>query len=89
MHSSNILGTISVEHIKSVKMISDDNEDEFVVGGVRLTKRGIEAMAKAQGYDPGRAIKGLTTIEEGKSFVEQFKPWIDFFGVDLDIQRND
>ena len=32
-------------------------------------------MAKAQGYDPGRAVKGLTTIEEGKEFVEQFKPW--------------
>ena len=46
-------------------------------------------MAKAQGYDPGRAIKGLTTIEEGKSFVEQFKPWIDFFGVDLDISSDD
>ena len=45
----------------------------------------ILAMAKAQGYDPGRAIKGLTTIEEGKSFVEQFKPWIDFFGVDLEL----
>ena len=62
--------------------------DEFVVGGVRLTKRGIEAMAKAQGYDPGRAIKGLTTIEDGKSFVEQFKPWVDFFGVDLEISEN-
>ena len=66
----------------------DDNDDEFVVGGVRLTKRGIEAMAKAQGYDPGRAIKGLTTIEDGKSFVEQFKPWVDFFGVDLEISEN-
>ena len=53
-------------------VVLDDNEDEFVVGGVRLTKRGFEAMAKAQGYDPGRAIKGLTTIEDGKSFVEQF-----------------
>jgi len=69
-------------------IVLDDNEDEFIVGGVRLTKRGIEAMAKAQGYDPGRAIKGLTTIEEGKSFVEQFKPWIDFFGVDLDISSD-
>ena len=55
---------------------------------MRLTKKGIEALAKAQGYDPGRAIKGLTTIEEGKSFVEQFKPWIDFFGVDLDISSD-
>tara|TARA_B100000902_G_scaffold398501_1_gene465490 strand:+ start:1475 stop:1726 length:252 start_codon:yes stop_codon:yes gene_type:complete len=66
-------------------IVTDDKGDDFVVGGVRLTKRGIEAMAKAQGYDPGRAIKGLTTIEEGKSFVEQFKPWVDFFGVDLDL----
>ena len=45
-------------------------------------------MAKAQGYDPGRAIKGLTTIEDGKSFVEQFKPGVDFFGVDLEISDN-
>jgi hypothetical protein len=66
-------------------VVKDDEDDEHVVGGVRLTKKGIEAMARTQGYDPGRAIKGLPTIEEGKTFVEQFKPWIDFFGVDLDI----
>ena len=56
-------------------VVLDDNGDEFVVGGVRLTKRGIEAMAKAQGYDPGRAIKGLQSFEEGRTFVEQFEPW--------------
>ncbi|MBO82924.1 MAG: hypothetical protein CL506_01000 [Actinobacteria bacterium] len=66
-------------------IVLDDNDDEFIVGGVRLTKKGIEAMAKTQGYDPGRAIKGLTTVEEGKSFVEQFKPWIDFFGADIEL----
>ena len=66
-------------------IVLDDNDDEFIVGGIRLTKKGIEAIAKTQGYDPGRAIKGLTTVEEGKSFVEQFKPWIDFFGVDIEL----
>ncbi len=66
-------------------IVLDDNDDEFIVGGIRLTKKGIEAMAKTQGYDPGRAVKGLTTVEEGKSFVEQFKPWIDFFGVDIEL----
>ena len=69
-------------------VVLDDSGEEFVVGGVRLTKRGIEAMAKAQGYDPGRAIKGLTTIEEGKEFVEQFKPWVDFFGTDIELSGN-
>ena len=67
-------------------IVKDDDDDEHVVGGVRLTKKGIEAMARTQGYDPGRTIKGLPTIEEGKTFVEQFKPWVDFFGIDLDIK---
>ena len=43
-------------------------------------------MAKARGYDPGRSTKGLTSEEEGKKFVEGFKPWIEFCGEDLEIE---
>ena len=50
---------------------------------MRDTKRGIEALAKTNGYDPGRAIKGLTSIEEGRTFVEQFEPWREFFPGDV------
>jgi len=61
-------------------LIVDDGQGSlFSVGGVRETKRGIEALAKTNGYDPGRAIKGLNSIEEGKKFVEQFEPWKEFF----------
>ena len=64
-------------------IVLDDNEDEFIVGGVRLTKRGIEALAKTTGYDPGRAIKGLQSLEEGRTFVEQFEPWKEFYPGEL------
>ena len=60
-------------------IVDDEQGNLFSVGGVRKTKRGIEALAKTTGYDPGRAIKGLNTLEEGKNFVEGFEPWREFF----------
>ena len=63
-----------------------DDGNTTIVGGVRITKKGIEAMAKARGYDPGRSVKDLTSVEEGKKFVEDFKPWIEFCGMDLEIE---
>ena len=39
-------------------IVDDEQGNLFSVGGVRKTKRGIEALAKTTGYDPGRAIKG-------------------------------
>ena len=56
-------------------LITDDGEQQEEVGGVRETKRGFDAFAKTFGYDPGRAEKGITTIDEAKTFVESFKPW--------------
>lgn len=50
-----------------------ENEEE--VGGVRETKRGFDAFAKTFGYEPGRAEKGIGSMDEAKEFVEQFKPW--------------
>ena len=54
---------------------SDDGGLEEEVGGVRETKRGFDAFAKTFGYDPGRAVKGLASMDDGKQFVESFKPW--------------
>jgi hypothetical protein len=56
-------------------LITDDGEQQEEVGGVRETKRGFDAFAKTFGYDPGRAEKGITTLDEAKTFVESFKPW--------------
>ena len=64
-------------------IVENDEGDTFSVGGVRTTKRGIEALAKTTGYDPGRAIKGLDSVEEGRTFVEQFEPWREVFPGDL------
>ena len=60
-------------------IVENDEGDTFSVGGVRDTKRGIEALAKTTGYDTGRAVKGLGSMEEGRTFVEQFEPWREFF----------
>ena len=53
----------------------DDVEQEVEIGGVRETKRGFDAFAKTFGYEPGRAQKGMPTLEEAREFVESFKPW--------------
>ena len=64
-------------------LVENDEGETFSVGGVRETKRGIEALAKTTGYDPGRAVKGLQSLEEGRTFVEQFEPWREFFPGEL------
>ena len=53
--------------------MDDGSEEE--IGGVRETKRGFDAFAKTFGYEPGRAVKGMATMEEAKQFVESFSPW--------------
>lgn len=69
--------------------VEEDDGNKFSVGGVRETKRGIEAMAKTMGYDPGRAVKGLSSFEEGRAFVVQFEPWRDFFpGEPLELEQD-
>ena len=61
-------------------LLSDDGT-ETEVGAVRQTKRGFDALAMTNTYDPGRAQKGIATMEEAKAFVEAFTPW-DLFGGD-------
>ncbi len=56
-------------------LASDDLEMEEEIGGVRQTKRGFDAFAKTFGYDPGRAQKGIPSMDEAKGFVESFSPW--------------
>jgi hypothetical protein len=62
-------------------LTTDDGEQQEEVGGVRETKSGFDAFAKTFGYDPGRAEKGIATLDEAKAFVESFKPW-EMFGSD-------
>ena len=67
--------------------VEDDSGERFIVGGVRNTRRGIEALAKTTGYDPGRATKDLDSLDQGRQFVEQFEPWRDFFpGEPLELE---
>ena len=56
-------------------VLLDDNEDEEEIGGVRETKNGFDAFAKTFGYDPGRAQKSISTMDQAKEFVESFSPW--------------
>ncbi len=65
-------------------VLLDDFGAEIEVGAVRQTKRGFDALAKTNTYDPGRAQKGFASLEEAKEFVEFFHPW-DIFGGDLDM----
>ena len=50
------------------------------IGGVRETKRGFDAFAQTFGYDPGRAQKGIASMDEAKAFVESFRPWDQYRG---------
>ena len=56
-------------------LASDDDQSVEEIGGVRETKRGYDAFAKTFGYEPGRAQKGIPSMEEAKEFVESFRPW--------------
>ncbi len=76
------------EHRIGQKLVlqGDDNSEEEL-GAVRKTPRGYDALARALGYDPGRAAKGLASVEEAKQFVEAFTPWDLFEGTaDLAVE---
>ncbi len=63
-------------------LTSDDEQSVEEIGGVRETKRGFDAFAKTFGYEPGRAQKGIPSMEEAKEFVENFRPWNLYDGAD-------
>ena len=52
-----------------------DGEREQRIGGVRETPRGFDALAITFGYEPERARRDITSMDEAKAFVESFKPW--------------
>jgi hypothetical protein len=70
------------ERRRGQRLILQDeaNGHEEEVGGVRETKGGFDAFAKTFSYEPGRAMKGIATLEEAKEFVESFRPWELFEG---------
>ncbi len=63
-------------------LTSEDEQSVEEIGGVRETKRGYDAFAKTFGYEPGRAQKGIPSMEEAKEFVESFRPWDLYDGAD-------
>ena len=68
-------------------MLEVDDGDQMEMGAVRGTPRGFDAFATTNTYDPGRAQKGIATIEEAKTFVESFRPWELFVGpADLEVE---
>lgn len=70
-------------------VVSDEAGEETEVGGIRSTPRGHDAFAKATGYDPGRAQKGMATIEEARAFVESFRPWEIYEGAEeLEVESD-
>lgn len=60
---------------KGWRLILTDGDTAEEIGGIRETPRGYDAFAKTFGYEPGRAAKGIASMEEAREFVEQFSPW--------------
>ena len=63
------------EHRIGQQLILSRDGGEEVVGTIRRTPRGYDAAAQTFGYDPGRAEKGMGSLEEARAFVESFRPW--------------
>lgn len=68
-------------------LVTDEGEQE--VGGVRTTPRGHDAFARTFGYEPGRAQKDMSSLEEARAFVESFRPWELFVGeVEIEVESD-
>jgi hypothetical protein len=76
------------EHPKGLDLtlLMDDGVEQNL-GGVREMRKGIQAIAATRGYEPGRAIKGLGSIDEGKEFVLGFQPWREFVPDELEVEE--
>ena len=61
-------------------VLDTENDEKITLGAVRQTRRGFDAFATTLGYDPGRATKGIPTLEQAKTFVLSFEPWNLFEG---------
>ena len=71
-----------------MNLVVDDGESEQRVGGIRVLKSGIQAIAETRGYDPGRAERDLPSVEVAREFVEHFEPWREFFAETLEVEAD-
>ncbi|MDP7578127.1 MAG: hypothetical protein QGF12_01120 [SAR202 cluster bacterium] len=75
------------ERRKGQRLVLDNESGQREeLGGVRETKQGYDAFAKTFGYDPGRAMKGIPTMNDAKEFVESFSPWELFDAHDVTVE---
>ena len=56
-------------------VLETDEGESYEMGAVRETKRGFDAFATTNTYDPSRAQRGIESMEEAKIFVESHRPW--------------
>ncbi len=75
------------EHPKGLDLtlLMDDGVEQNL-GGVRSMRSGIQAIAATRGYEPGRSVKGLGSMDEGKEFVLGFQPWREFVPDELEVE---
>jgi hypothetical protein len=71
-----------------LNLVVHDGEGEHRVGGIRVLKKGIQAIAETRGYDPGRAQRDLPSVEVAREFVEHFQPWREFFAEALEVEAD-
>ena len=62
------------EHKLGLQLILSSDDGEDVGGMIRRTPQGFDASAQTLGYFPGRAQKGMGSLEEARAFVESFRP---------------
>jgi hypothetical protein len=67
------------------QLMLEDADRKERLGMVRETPRGFDALAVTFGYEPERARRDIASMEEAKTFVEAFKPWV-LYIADQDIE---